>query len=559
MILNQWIDQLGDWNPQLFRELKGRLTVKSMALMFLVSMVGQSLVYMNFESSLPYSENSASHYCLGGSNVNLSSNYACSADAAGNVALNWPLWWAEIFLTLSLIGFFVLLLGGTYLLIQDLTKEQKQGTLNFVTLSPQSATAIALGKILGVPIWIYGCIACALPLHLWSGIRGGIPVYLILMFYVVTATCLLFFYGGALLFALVSGGGASKAWLGTGVLFYASGMTTLLIIHERIHLANVMDGVLLLNPIHMLVFLARSSPVTEKMYWFQSDSFGDMSFFGVPIVGGAAIATLSHLVIYGIGTYWFAQAFKRKFHNAHSTLITKKQSYILTILLTVFAVGFTVQEPYQYSSDYNNWLLNFTLVSICAIFYLLILIAALSPSYQSIQDWSRYHNHKPKEWIWGERSPAFWAIALNGLICFSGVAIAGMIVMEAPYRLPFFLGTVMQLLVVMLLAGIGQSMLLRKTKKRGRLATASVLAGIFLPLMVLAIEQTNPEFYAAPWFWTVTPLIAVKSASISTVIATIIGQTAAIAAMNQLIQQRIKRIGSSELRQLIDAQHQPTT
>lgn len=560
MILNQWIDQLGDWNPQLFRELKGRLTVKSVILMAFVSMVGQSLVYMNFESSLPYSASSSSHYCLGASNVNLRSNHACFEDAAGNIALNWPLWWTEIFLTLSLTGFFVLLLGGTYLLIQDLTKEQKQGTLNFVTLSPQSATAIALGKILGVPIWVYGCIACALPLHLWSAIKGGIPIHLILMFYVVIAACCLFFYSGALLFALVAQGGASlKSWLGTGALFYVSGMTTLLIIHERIHVANVMDGVLLLNPIHMLVFLSKASPIADKLDWFQYDSLGDVSFFWVHIASGTAIAALSHLVVYGIGTYWFAQAFKRKFHNAHSTLITKKQSYILTALLTVFSVGFTVQEPYEFSTDFNNWLINFTIVSLCGMCYLLILIAALSPSYQSIQDWSRYQNHQPQDWIWGERSPAFWAIALNGLICFSGLAIAGVIVMEAQYSLPFLLGIVMQLLMVMLLAAVGQSLLLRKTKKRSILATVVVCAAITLPPILLAMDGANPQLYTAPWLWTMLPLAVIRDASLTTVIATIIGQTAAIAAMNQLIQQRIKRIGSSELRQLVDAQHQPTT
>jgi len=561
MLLNQWIDQLGDWNPQLFRELKGRLTAKSVSLMALISMVGQSLVYFSFNSSLPYSGigNSTGHYCLGTSATNPNLDNFCIENAAGNIVVNWPLWWTEMFLTLSLIGFFVLLLGGTYLLIQDLTKEQKQGTLNFVTLSPQSAVAIALGKILGVPIWIYGCIAFALPLHFWSGIRGGIPVHLLLMFYAVIAACCLFFYSGALLFALVSQGGPSlKSWLGTGALFYVSGMTTLLIIHERIYVANVMDGVLLLNPIHMLVFLSKASPIANKLHWFQFDPLGDISFFQVHIAGGAAIAALSHLVIYGIGIYWFAQAFKRKFHNAHSTLITKKQSYILTTLLTIFSVGFTVQEPYQYSSDFNNWLVNFTLLSVCAIFYLLILIAALSPSYQSIQDWSRYQNHQPREWLWGERSPAFWAIALNGLICFGGVAIAGLIVMEAPYRLAFFLGIVMQLLVVMLLVGVGQTVLLRKTKKRSVLATSMIMACVILPLILLAMEGASPELYSAPWLWTITPIIAANYASIPVIITTILGQMAAIAVMHQLIQQRIKRIGASELRQLLDAQQQPT-
>lgn len=558
MILNHWIDQLGDWNPQLFRELKGRLTAKYVAIMFLVSAVAQSLVYMSFKSALPYTpyyENQTNHYCLSSSPSAPYAQSACVLDAAGVMTINWPLWWTEMFLTLSLIGVFVLALGGTYLLIQDLTKEQKQGTLNFVTLSPQSATAIALGKILGVPIWIYGCIVAALPLHLWAGFRGGIPIHLILLFYGVVGACCLFFYSGAMLFALVSKGGpALKAWLGTGALFYTAGMSTMLLIHEHIHASNVADGLLLLNPIHLLVFLAHASPVADTLDWFQYNTLSDISFFRVPILQLAITAALTHFVIYGIGTYWFAQAFKRQFHNAHSTLISKKQSYILTALLTVFTLGFTVQEPYYgYSSDYNNWLVNFVSLAVLATFYLLMLIAALSPAYQSIQDWSRYQNRKPKECFFGERSPAFWAIALNALICFGSMAIAGLAVIEAQYRLMFALGFISQILIVVVLVGLGQYFLLARHKKRGAFATAIVLSSVVLPFLVLAMENANPQFSPAPWLWTITPLVAIKEASLSVMLATILGQLAVIGGLNQLIKKRIHRIGSSELRQLMDA------
>jgi hypothetical protein len=138
------------------------------------------------------------------------------------------------------------------------------------------------------------------------------------------------------------------------------------------------------------------------------------------------------------------------------------------------------------------------------------------------------------------------------------LAIAGLIVMEAPYRLAFFLGIVMQLLVVMLLVGVGQTVLLRKTKKRSVLATSMIMACVILPLILLAMEGASPELYAAPWLWTITPIIAANYASIPVIITTILGQMAAIAVMHQLIQQRIKRIGASELRQLLDAQQQPT-
>ncbi|RQH23304.1 hypothetical protein D5R40_27115 [Okeania hirsuta] len=49
----------------------------------------------------------------------------------------------------------VILIGGVYMLVADLAKEKRLGTLNFIRLSPQSIQKILLGKLLGVPILIY--------------------------------------------------------------------------------------------------------------------------------------------------------------------------------------------------------------------------------------------------------------------------------------------------------------------------------------------------------------------------------------------------------------------
>ena len=228
MFLSKWIDRVGDWNPQLFRELKGRLTPKSLGLMALVSGIAQSMVYFSFFSSLPYQAQKTSHYCVGTAPDGWSpddylynSTHWCLRDALGNITtINWHLWWTEMFATIAVMGFFAVLIGGTYLLIQDLSKEQRQGTLNFVTLTPQGALSIALGKILGVPTFVYGVVAFALPLHLISGLKGDIPFHLILMFYTVVAGCCLFVFSGAMLYALVGkGGGAVKSWVASGALF----------------------------------------------------------------------------------------------------------------------------------------------------------------------------------------------------------------------------------------------------------------------------------------------------------------------------------------------------
>ncbi|OKH17000.1 hypothetical protein [[Limnothrix rosea] IAM M-220] len=561
MFLNKWIDRVGDWNPQLFRELKGRLTLKSLGLIALVSGIVQSLIFFSFSSSLPYAGQSTSHYCVGtapaGADPNhylYTSNSWCIEDALGNITtINWPLWWTEMFMTLTLMGFFGLLVGGTYLLIQDLSKEQRQGTLNFVTLTPQSAWAIALGKILGVPTFVYGMIAFALPLHLWAAIQGGIPLHLVLIFYGVLAACLLFTFSGAMLYALVGKGGtALKAWLASGALFYTASISTLFIMHESAHAANVMDALILLNPMHLLQYLIGATAIADQTDWFRYDSLSEISFYGIPVWGSALGAILGHFTIYGVGTYWCAQAFKRKFHNAQGTLISKTQSYWLTASLVTASLGFTMQEPYYLPSDYNGWLINFGLLAVGCVLYMLLLVAALSPSFQSVQDWSRYQGkYGWQEWLFGERSPAIWAIALNIVIGFLPMIVSGFVLIERKYIWQFSSGLVMQGLITMLIATAGMLVLLNRHRKRSVAAMVVVVGCVVLPVVTLAIAATQPEFTPAPWLWTVAPVMVTQFTGTATILATLLGQVAAIAALHQVMKKRLQHIGASEMKQLL--------
>jgi hypothetical protein len=86
-----WLDKIGNWNPQLLRELKKRLKLRNILLASAISVLGQCVIL---------------------------------------------LWSPEPFIYLSIIGIFVLLVAGTFLLISDLATEQRRGTLHFD--SPQS-------------------------------------------------------------------------------------------------------------------------------------------------------------------------------------------------------------------------------------------------------------------------------------------------------------------------------------------------------------------------------------------------------------------------------------
>jgi hypothetical protein len=58
------VNQVGEWNPQLFREIKGRLKPRNILIAVTLSLVGQMLVLMSFASQLPVTL-STNRYCAG--------------------------------------------------------------------------------------------------------------------------------------------------------------------------------------------------------------------------------------------------------------------------------------------------------------------------------------------------------------------------------------------------------------------------------------------------------------------------------------------------------------
>ncbi|MFM7572543.1 MAG: hypothetical protein ACKO4S_05315 [Snowella sp.] len=154
--INGFIERAGDFNPQLFRELKSRFNLRNVLLVSAIGILGQIALCFLFVSSLPLnSRRSYDRYCLGSpppdwNNYDSSNNYItehfCTKDLLGQAVINWQLWWLDLFTTVSVIGITILLVVGTYLLIADLAKEQRRGTLNFIRLSPQSVKTIFLGN-----------------------------------------------------------------------------------------------------------------------------------------------------------------------------------------------------------------------------------------------------------------------------------------------------------------------------------------------------------------------------------------------------------------------------
>ena len=142
MLLERILDRIGDWNPQLRRELKTRLTLPNLTIATFVSLLVQILTVI-----------------LPDPRVVKFNNHYWHID---------PYWWVPICILLNRELWLTMTIGGTYLIARDFAREIRTGTLNLVNISPAKPLEILFGKLLGVPILVYYAVFLALPLHFVS-------------------------------------------------------------------------------------------------------------------------------------------------------------------------------------------------------------------------------------------------------------------------------------------------------------------------------------------------------------------------------------------------------
>ncbi|HLO48318.1 MAG TPA: hypothetical protein VK211_07855, partial [Kamptonema sp.] len=455
------LERLGNWNPQLFREIKGRFKTRNIILATGISLFGQILLLMYHFTQLPVlnplDKYYLNRYCTG-NNKSSYSGASCLI-LNGNFVIDWQQWWLDIFIWLSFLGMFALLTAGTFMLIGDLEREEKRGTLNFIRLSPQSTQSIFLGKLLGVPSLLYLAAALALPLHLWSGINAKIPLSLILTFEGLVIAASIFIYSAALLFGLVSSWlGGFQPWLGTMIVFLSSWILSYKnITKDGWDLLNLFSPSTILPHLIPETFLKTQRIFGNSDASYQLSQLKDWQWFYLP-VGETAPSTACFLLLnYGLWTALIWQALKRYFRNPNATAISKKQSYLLIAYLTILNLGLILQSS---SNLLQLYFIGFGIVLVFSG-----LIAALSPHRQTLQDWARYRQERLKtgvkyslirDLMWGEKSPAVVAIALNLLIVAALFVPATLIFAEAGDRNQIILALLYTISFLLICATISQ-------------------------------------------------------------------------------------------------------
>lgn len=558
----KWIDPIGDWNPQILREIKGRVKPRNLLIAGAISLVGQFLLFIAFQSQLPvenrYGGTVTNRYCTGAKSYYQPD---CLKDSFDNFIINWPQWWLDLFLWMSVIGIFGLLVAGTYMLIGDLAQEERRGTLNFIRLSPQSSQNILVGKIIGVPILLYAIAALGIPLHLWAGISGHIPPLLIFGFYAVLAASCIFFYSGGLLFALFSSGFSGfQPWLGSGLVFMFLWFTCV-----KPVMNTPGDWLSLFSPYVLLPYLTDASNVGDR-YWFSYLEINRLQWFNLKL-GISIVSLLSFtLANYALWTYWIWQSLQRRFPNPTKTILSKAQSYLVIACFEAIGLGFAMQIPrWGGSSSYNMTSLNLLLVFNLCLF--LALITTLSPQRQSLVDWARYRRQKVtnrnkfwnsslvKDLVWAEKSPALVAIAIN-LVIASSILIPWVLLWaDSDKKMAGIASVVISATLTLIYAVVAQLMLLTRTRKQMQWAAGAVSALIVLPPVICGVLLLSPDKHPALWLFSPFPWLAIENASAMTVFLSLLAQLGAITLCSFQLNRQLKTAGESASKALFEGRN----
>jgi hypothetical protein len=548
MILDKLIDKMGDSNPQIFRELKERLTLRNIGIAVVAALVIQGLALLYFNGQIPIPEYTNyptphklvevhSKYC----DLSINNNYRyenelCKLNGAGDFTINWQKWWSDVFICLSWILPLGLILGSVYMLVADLVQEEKRGTLNFIRLSPQSARKIFIGKILGVPSLVYLAAALMLPLHLLSGFNAGANILLLAGWYISIGSIWFLLSSAAVLYVLLGG---------------IQAILTVIAVAYPVCL-----------PILAINIFASATLNNEK--WLKTGG-GNTFWFGLPISSSAvwfyAFGTASCFV----ASYWVWEALERRYLNPTATVIGKSQSYLANLCLQIWIAGFVLSLLPRQEFSRESTFAGFAVMDFIS---LALLIPMLLPNKQALQDWSRYRRERvtqkhrqfwkrelAQDLIFNDKSPALLAIAINiGIAMALWVPVSAFVFDSLSHGFRFLAGVCLAASLILIYATIAHLGLFLNVKKRN-LWIAAILGGVtILPLVgayVLSPSHAPTGFAAILLLFSPFAPMGILQLAGGSILATFAVQLAILAGLTRQLQRKLQISGQSQSKELL--------
>ncbi len=548
---NTFYEKLSNTNPQLMREIKGRLKPAKIVLVVTGSLLIQGLVLLSYFTKLPLpNSNNYNPYCYPTVTTTrqsepwLNRDYRsldCLKDSSGDLLIGWHIWWSHVCYALSAIAIVALIIGGLFLLIENIAKEQKEGTLNFIRLSPQTGYKIIIGKLLGVPLLVYIGVAAMIPLHGFAAIQGGYFLRDFISFYSVVSLSVLTVYLVGALYAIKGGQQALICGVALGGLFSSSYLPSLRLLFPQSNF---------------------EPPISEGIWW-------GLSLAEKPIYFQSFVI-LSLLIL---NSYLF-KIIERAYQKPYATPLTKKQSYSLGIVANLYVLGFWLSSfnPNQSLISHSNTVDLFIAYSIFLLPVCLTLALSLSPNRQSLQDWTRYRKTlvpetgQPRyslraDLIWGEKSPSVVAVGIHILMSIMTLVVA-IAFWDAPDGFSDSNGKLLAILGLFIVGGwlwiysiVIQWLLLSKLSKQRWVIPLMLGAIIGLPplvLLVLGYHSAQSFPYWLMFSFGASPFLALNGDLLPVAISTLLGQALIITMSLRLFSRQLKRVGQSELKQLMD-------
>lgn len=173
-----------------------------------------------------------------------------------------------------------------------------------------------------------------------------------------------------------------------------------------------------------------------------------------------------------------------------------------------------------------------------------------------MHDWARYrHQLNRRGNLWqelalGDRSPATMAIAIN-------LSIATAYILPSLWLFPFeenaasvFWSLLLGANLILLYSLVAQLMLTIKSQKRAIWAAATVFALIVVPPISFKLGGFYPTVVPQAWLFSFLPIVGAQTATLSTVLSSILVQWLAIALASFQMTKVLRRVGASETKLL---------
>lgn len=511
-MITAWLDRIGDWNPQLLREIRGKLKLRNLIVAIGISLLFQLLLLLFYSQRIPAED--------------------CYAQARGlGCAKSWQDWWLEQFRVVTWTEPFILFLVGVYSLIADLALEDYKGTLNFIRISPRSSISILMGKIMGAPLLAYIGIGLLIPYHLVTAIGASVPIAFLFSFYILLISTAFLLFSASLLVALLSGWQAKfGAQVSPRALIFS--FVTFIWVAPAFMWWNIfttwssLSGVLVGGPI---------APIRAE-WWYLTITSN---------IWTSHIFTIANLAIFSLAIW---RVLQRRFHNPTATLISKGQSYVITAYLEILMLGFCMQSGFSRASQFQLMLLLLLYIANCFLF--VGAITSLTPPRQALLDWVRFgalstteehpsgFSYILRDLIWSDKSPAPIAIALNLIFTQLPILIWVNSWTNPETKSKAIVVLTSFIISIILLALITQLILFLKIRNPTAWTTGITSGLVFLPVLIMFSLSISPDRYAGVWLFWGYAWAVITNIKLSDVILAFAGQISIIIALTlQLIYQ----------------------